>query len=465
MAKLMMAEFDRQQNKLEDANKLITEVIEQDPKNADALALRATGKIEKNDLSGAVSDLREALDQKPDSVQIRVILARAYERQGAIELARDEFSQVLKDSGFNPEIAMQYIDMLRRRGSYDAMELVLEEAINRNPSNIMLVTTLAELRLNKGDWNGAEAIANALLKLDANSEVGKRIKAGVQLGKKQFDESIDTLKQAIDPAKPVSGSAMAALVTTYLQAGKVKEAEDFVNATLAANPESVDALMLLGNIRYAQRRSSEAEAQYRKVIELRPKLASGYFSLARMFASEKRSDEAIEILKKGREAAPIDLGSSLLLASIYEIRGSVEEAIKIYEEQLVATPDVLVVVNNLASLLADFRSEPESQERAQALARRLESIDVPQFKDTVGWVAYLKGDLRTAQVNLQDAVKRLPEVAAVRYHLGMTLAGMKRNDEAKAELQKASELAGPDDPLNKKIDEALKTLQTAAVAP
>jgi cellulose synthase operon protein C len=463
LAKLLKAEFLRQQGKPVDAEALVKEVIDQDPKNADALALRASARIESGDLSGAVADLRDALDQKPNSMQIRVILARAYERQGAIELAIDEFSQVLKDSAYNPEVTLQYVDLLRRRGNYEAMEQILVEALDRNPSSIVLITTLAELRLNKGDWKGADVIANTLLKYEPNSEVAKRIKAGVQLGQKQYGESIDTLKTAIDPTKPTSSGLMTALVTAYLHAGKVQEAEDFVQSSLTANPKNVDAVLLMGNIRSAQRRSSDAEAEYRKAIELQPKQAIGYFSLARLFASEKRSDEAEAILKKGREMAPLDLGSSMLLASIYEVRGSVDEAMKIYQEQLLQTPDVLVIVNNLASLLADHRSnDPESMNRAQALARRLESVEVPQFKDTVGWVAYLRGDFRTALIHLQTAKEKLPEVAAVRYHLGVTLAALKKKDEAKIELEKANSLMGPNDPLAPKISEAIKKLAEAA---
>ncbi len=463
LAKLLKAEFLREQGKPADAEALVKEVIDQDAKNADALAIRAAARIEKNDLSGAVTDLRDALDQKPDSVQIRVLLARAYERQGATELAIDEFSQVLKDSSFNPEVTLQYVDLLRRRGNYEAMEQVLIEALDRNPSNIVLITTLAELRLNKGDWAGADVIAKTLLKYEPDSEVAKRIKAGVELGQKQYQQSIDTLKNAIDPAKPVSSGLMTALVTAYLHAGKVQEAEDFVNSSLSANPKNVDAVLLMGNIRSAQRRSSDAEEQYRKAIALAPKQAIGYFSLARLFASEKRSDEAEEILKKGREMAPLDLGSSMLLASLYEVRGAVDDAMKVYEQQLEQTPDVLVIVNNLASLMADQRSSnPESMARAQALARRLEAVDVPQFKDTVGWIAYLKGDLRTALINLQTAKDKLPEVAVVRYHLGVTLAALKKKEEAKAELEKANSLVGPNDAIGPKIEEAIKKLSEPA---
>jgi len=314
-----------------------------------------------------------------------------------------------------------------------------------------LIGTLAELRLNKKDWNGAREAAAMLLKINPKAEVAQRIVAAIQLGQKNYDQSIDTLKQALDPASVPSASTMAAMVTTYLQGGKVLEAEGFVNSIIAANPTNSDAVLLLGTIKQAQRKADEAEVQFKKVIELVPASPTGYFSLGRLYALGKRNDEAEAVLKQGREKAPIDLGSSLLLANLLETKGAVEEAIGVYEEQLKRTPDVLVVVNNLASLLADFRTDEASSTMAQSLAKRLESVDVPQFKDTVGWLAYKRADLRSAVNNLEAARDRLPELAVVRYHLGLTYSELRRTEDALRELNAADKLIGPSDPLGPKI--------------
>ncbi len=78
-AKMMLAEFARSKGRAADATALVNEVIAQDPKNAEALAFRAKDKIDANDLTGAVIDLRDALDQKPDAVPTMILLARAYD--------------------------------------------------------------------------------------------------------------------------------------------------------------------------------------------------------------------------------------------------------------------------------------------------------------------------------------------------------------------------------------------------
>ncbi len=66
--------------------------------------------------------------------------------------------------------------------------------------------------------------------------------------------------------------------------------------------------------------------------------------------------------------------------------------------------------------------------------------DVPAVTDTLAWVQYKKGNYSIAVGLLDDAVKKYPQNAQYRYHLGMALSGAGDNGRAKAELQKALEL-------------------------
>lgn len=453
-ARLLLAELLRLEKKTEEANAAVKAVLDEDPKNADGLAIRATMRLEAGDNDGAVGDLREALAQQPQSVQLMTLLARAYERQGSAELAINQFGEALKTARYNPDVAMQYIELLRRRGKYDTIDLVLNEAVTRNPTNIKLLTTLGELRLNRQDWEGAEDVAATLDRVSPGSGYAKQIKAAAQLGQKKYVESIETLKDSFN-SSPKSSRVMSSLAIAYLQSGQVAEAETFLNSVLKANPDNLEALSMLGGIRVMQKKPDEAAATFRKVIETDSKFAGGYFSLAKLLVSQNKNNEAVDVLLKGRAAGATDLGSSLLLASMLESRGDVAGSISVYEEQLEKTPDVLIIVNNLASLLADHRTDEESLQKASNLARRLEAVDVPQFKDTVGWVAYRKGEYRKALSNLEAASEKLPDMGIIRYHLGLTYVALERPEDAKKELAKADELLPENDSLDAKVKEAI----------
>jgi tetratricopeptide (TPR) repeat protein len=116
----------------------------------------------------------------------------------------------------------------------------------------------------------------------------------------------------------------------------------------------------------------------------------------------------------------------------------------------------MVIANNLASLLTDQRSDRASHERAYTLALGLRKSQVPQFKDTLGWVHYHRGEHKMAQSYLDEAVAELPEVALVRYHAGMNCAALGEAAKAAEHLKKALELASADAPLGAKIRTAMQ---------
>ena len=95
-------------------------------------------------------------------------------------------------------------------------------------------------------------------------------------------------------------------------------------------------------------------------------------------------------------------------------------------------PGNLIVANNLASLLLDRRTDKASLKKAQSLAAVLRKSQIPQFKDTLGWLSYLQGDYRTAVSLSEEAAAALPDQASVRYHLGMSYISTNQ-------LEKASE--------------------------
>jgi tetratricopeptide (TPR) repeat protein len=459
-AQLLLANMKLQLGEVDAAKALIASVLGGDEKNADALALRATISLEAGDLDNAVGDLREALSQRPRAIPLMQLLSRALERQGAVDLANDRLAEALRASDYTPQIALDYVAFLTRRGRGDEIEATLSEALTRNPRDPRLLSAMARVKLNKQDWVGAQALADALKQSGDTSSVSQEIIGALLLGQKKYEESIATLKDAY-AATPNNARPMYSLFVAYVQSGKLAEAETFIQSVLTANRANADALAMLGALRELQKKPAEAEALYKSAIEGQPKNPAGYSSLAKFYFLQKRPAEAEDVLRRGRQAIAGELGLSLALASLLETTNDMEGAIAIYEEQLKATPDAPVVINNLASLLADYRSDAASLDRASQLSRRLAAIDVPQFKDTLGWVAYRTGDYRTALLNLEAAAEKLPGLALVKYHLAMTYAALKRTADARAEFAKAEALIAGDDPLRQKITEAVAALPAA----
>ena len=358
-ARILLARMHLRQKEIDPASKLIADVLAGDEKNADALALRASIRLDANDIDNAITDLREALSQQSQSVPTMRLLGKALERQGSVELAEERYGQATTQAKFAPAITLEYIDFLTRRGKADKAEQVLTQAVGQNPSNRQLLTALARIRLNKQDWAGAEEVAQGLKKLGDKSGVSDQILGAAQLGQKKFDQSVDTFKsvfaQSQGASRPMMGVAMS-----YVRAGKVDEAERFVSSVLEANPDNAQARVLLGSIKQLQKKPEEAVAAYKDAVTRQPASAVGYRALANYYISQRNLDEAEKVLRTGREKASGDFSLSLVLANILEFKRDYDGAIAIYEDLLAARPNALIVVNNLASLLADYRGDEAS---------------------------------------------------------------------------------------------------------
>jgi tetratricopeptide (TPR) repeat protein len=167
-------------------------------------------------------------------------------------------------------------------------------------------------------------------------------------------------------------------------------------------------------------------------------------------------DEAIKTLQAGLEKKPDSFALRLVLGGVRESKGDYEAAISDYEALLKDSPDSLVVINNLASLLADHRTDDASLERALALAVNLQSSPVPQFKDTLGWLRYRRGEYKPAGDLLEAASNELPNLALVHYHLGMNYIALGQMQKASEELKKALELGAGGGVSEEQIQAALK---------
>lgn len=439
------------------AEALIADMLRTDSHNTDALRFRASIRIDRGQLDDAIADLRQALNDQPQSPELLTLLALAYERSGSIDLAEKQLASATKESKFAPSVGLNYVAFLTRRGNAAAAEDVLTELATRNPRNIDVLTSLAQVRLSRQNWIGANEVADAIKRLGAQGDTAEQIKAAALAGEKKYDQSISLLEDAYANNKGAV-RPMYALVKAYVQAKKIDQAESFLQNILKTSPDNAEALVLLGTVELAKNQPEQAIKRFKAAIERAPKNADGYVALARMYLGQKNSDEALKTIQAGLHELPGNSTLRLTLAGTLELRGDFEGAIVEYEAMLKEQPGSMVVANNLASLLTDHRSDKESLERAYAIAAPLTKSPVPNFKDTIGWLNYRRGDYRNAIALLEDAANALPNAALVHYHLGMSYLAVGQSEKAIEQIKRASALAPNDTDLNTKVQAAINTV-------
>lgn len=453
LATALLADGDKQAAKV-----LMDEVLAKDQRNEQGLLLKAGMAIEEGNLDQAVSDLRNILRDSPNSARALLLLGKAHEKAGSPELAQEQYLKAFQASKMAAPFGIAYGEFLLRRGQAARAESVAEDVLKTSPNHVPTMKMLARARIDKGDWVGAQAVADDLRKLGDKEKASDQIMGAVFEAKKNYAQSITAFKRAFDAA-PSDVQPMVALVRSYLRADKANEAIAFLNAVLKASPGNTSARILHGQLNALRGDKVAAEQSFKTAVSQQPRDSVGYLHLANLYLRTGRIEEADKVIADGLAAVPGDFPLRMALAETHELSGRFEDAIRTYEALLKERPTADIVANNLASLLTDHRTDKASLKRANDLAQRFKRSEIPQFKDTLGWTNYKLGKVDEAASLIGDAAKQLPDLPVFRYHLGMSYLALNDKEAARKELEKALELGGKRHfPEADKVKEALKGL-------
>jgi tetratricopeptide (TPR) repeat protein len=462
--KVMLARMLEASGNRVGARARIEEVLAEDTSMVEALKMRAAWLVAEDRPGDAILDLRAALDQAPRDPEILTLMAQAHERDGAMDLAGERLALAVEVSGRAVDTSLRYAAFLQQQGRTEAALAVLTDARQANPTSVTVLARLADLYLAAQDWPRAEEIGNAFRQIGTAEaiEAEKALQTALLLSQNRVSEGIAFLESQIGQGAD-DLRAVALIVQTHAQAGEVAQARAYLDAELAKRPDEPQLKLLSAGLHTLAGENAEAEAILRDFIAEDPSAEAPARLLYGLLASSQRAEEATVVLDAALAAQPTSGTLRWLKAGELERSGDFEGAIAIYEAMYAEDSSNVVVANNLASLITTHRTDPESLERAFAVARRLRGSDVPAFQDTYGWIEYRRGNLDEALIHLEPAAKGLPEDALTQFHLGMAYAGLNRPEDARRQLTRALEIAG-DSPLPQ-FQTARDTLATLPPAP
>lgn len=455
--KLAQLHFTRGDYK--EAENLAGDVLDIDPSSTDALVLVGAMQIGRGEIDAAIANLRSSMRQQPRSVRASLLLAKAHEINGSMELAEDRFAAAYRFSNQAPRVGTVYAQFFIRHGELQRAERLLEKIAENNPNEAGVLKLLAEVKLRKQDWVAAEEIAERLQALDGADSAGYQISGAALAGLQNLEESRSAFEKAYE-VTPEAGQAMKSLVQAYLRDGDVEKAETFLTNVLANSQSNYLASRLLAEIKFGQNQPEEAVKLVRDAIAGDPQEESGYIILAKYFLSVGKKKDAAEVLSEGLKTNPDGFMLNMMQAGIYEVDGDISGAVKVYEKLLESRPNSEIVVNNLASLIAENAENEVELQWAYTLAKRFRNSKVPYFQDTLGWIHYRLKEYNMATPLLRSAVEKEPNMAILRYHLGMAYKAEGNRDKAIKELEKAIAVGKSQHfPENEEAEKALMELR------
>ena len=459
------------EEELDAASSYLAEVLAENPKDSAALMLSGRIALKEEDYTKAVNDFRSVLKDQPDSVEVHTLLAVTYQASGEVELAEESLRQAVDVKPDDVGARLRLAAFVAGNGDLDKAMEQIDAALDSDPESVLALRAKAELLAKQGgNEEELEEVLTALEAASPETGIGAFGKGRLFKSQKKYDAALVAYEDALE-REPDSILLLSEMVDTEILMGKPDRAVTRINKVLEARPDHQTAHFLLGSAYMAKKDFARAEAEFEKQLAISPDNRIVYQRMAVARRAQGSLDGAIEAVQQGLEVLPGDAAllqtlsnlyiqqgemekaasayqdalkaspdnRSLLLglAGVRERQGQFEDAITIYEKLIQTNPENAIVVNNLAALLADHRTDEASLNKAMELARKLSASNQPALLDTLGWVHYRLGEYDQAASVLSGVVEQAPDVPVFRYHLGMTYYKQGDNRAAKEILSKA----------------------------
>ena len=196
--------------------------------------------------------------------------------------------------------------------------------------------------------------------------------------------------RAILAADPDNIDALHLLGVVAHQGGRQEQAAELITRSLSLNAGNAAAHSNLGVVLAAQGKPQEAIAEFRRALALQPDFADAYFGLGNALRDQGRREEAAACLRQALALKPDFAQAHCNLGILLEDQGSSEEAVAHYRKALALHGDFAPAHANLGnSLIALGRLAEAEENLRQAL---LLQPGMAHAKFSLGQLKLLQGD-------------------------------------------------------------------------
>lgn len=297
-------------------------------KSADNLYRDAEARYQKGEQKAVIIQLKAALQKDPQHGPARLLSAKAYNDVSDFIAAETEARKALELGVQADQAGLELARSLAGQGQFQK--------------------ALDQAKLSPG--LSGEALAKVLM-----------VRGDAQLGLRQIEPAKDSYASAVKAAPDYYGGYLG-LARLAAAKNDAAEAARQIDLVLQKAPQSLEGLMLKGDLFGAQGKIDEAIAAYQAAIKANPNRSAPHFRLANMYLAQNKPDDVIKEVQAAQKAEPSNLEGSYLLARNDFQQKKYSEARTHIQAVLRGAPDHLPSIL-LAGAISAALGETESAEK------------------------------------------------------------------------------------------------------
>jgi superkiller protein 3 len=422
-----------QLDRLEEAWTAYNDALQVDPKHAAARLHRGIMALQRGDIENATVDLKLADTYRPGDTAVLTALARAYQRSGDRDTAREvaraaqKAALVTRSRFEDPLIAevsreavnlrayIERAELLEQSGRLNEALAQIQSGLSHNPDHTLLYVALIDVYLRQRDYENAVDAARRVLESDLSvPNIHKSLAISLfELGR--LDEAEAEAQLALQE-NPADGDVHQILGRTYARTNRPDEAIDMLSRSLQLKPDDITARLRLAELLIQQQQPGEATAPLQRVIDARPDDLKAWTLLGIALMQEGKIQGAIEAFEQAYQLARNNPLVIRRLASALGAAGRYEQQLRLLDDAHRQLPQAWGLLNDLAWLLATCSdTQFRDGERAVMLAQKLvhdPARRTPATLDTLA-AAY------SAMGRYQEAVAAMDQAIALAHQHGI----------------------------------------------
>jgi len=351
----LLSEVYTRSGKIDEALKIINDIIELTPDDLDARERKAQLLIKKSDWAAAADQYNYILE-KPDiplDAKIKVgisFFAQSFKDSIMLGYAKKLFEKVDKDTtDWQVKMYLGAIDLTEKK---DSTALgYFDEVKTLTPENSQAWSQLGGLFFDNRHYDEAITVMNEAYQLFPQDFVVNLL-LGLSLAQKnRHSEAVEYLKTAID-INPNDINALSAYGYSLSQLKENDEAILYLKKALAIRPDDVNILGTLGLIYDALKMWDECDSTYEHALKLDSSNATVNNNYAYSLSERgERLDAALDMVKFAIKKEPENSSFLDTIGWVYYKLGNYEEAKSYLEKAMKIGGESSVMLEHLGDVL------------------------------------------------------------------------------------------------------------------
>lgn len=456
--KLVSAYITLGGTKWDEAERLNQQILARNPKDLEGKSFRGALRHLRGDSVGAVGELRAVLKEEPKSAFANYYLGLALMGSGKAEEAEAAFVDCIRYNENFVQAFQRLAELRLQRQDWDAGLEYAKKVVALTPQRPDGYLLGAQAYLDKGEIQRAQQILRGVQKGAPDSAEVQELLGALSIRQGKIAAGVKEYEQAwAHSPQPVA--TLMRFSDLLVARGEPDAAIRPIQQLIASNPRA-GYYELLARLYLAKGDLTAAEAACQQALRLDGSRWLAHFYLAEAYNRLHRSQEALAQYDEVIRRQPKQIPPYILAGDICMRQAEFEQARSYYEAARKQDPDSVLAEHGLARLWAE---EGSHLDEAVAAVQALQSKypDDPYLSDTLAWIYYRKGQFPLALPLLKRCLEQQPQNALFHFHLGMAYAKVSEAKLSRQALETALRL-GLDSPRwETAAREALTRLQTS----